>query len=98
MGLAECYHALGDWVAGREPWYLTAAKYEYLNAAVEAPYVWGRLATLYLDWGDSLFRDDDAAAAKAIYETVLADRRHRARDRSLHDRGARAAARSPRAT
>ncbi len=70
LGLAECYHALGH---GRWPKRGTckAASYAYLNAAVEAPYVWARLATLYLDWGDSLFRGDDAASALPVYENVL---------------------------
>ncbi|GAA4491672.1 hypothetical protein [Microbacterium panaciterrae] len=70
LGLAECYHAIGQW-ATAESWYLKAASYAYLNAAVEAPYVWARLATLYLDWGDSLFRADDPASALPVYENVL---------------------------
>jgi hypothetical protein len=70
LGLAECYHAVGDWAAA-ETWYLRAASYDYLNAAVEAPYVWRRLAGLYLDWGDALFRGDDPAAALPVYEKVL---------------------------
>ena len=45
--------------------------YQYLNAAVEAPYLWTRLATLYLDWGNSLFRADDAHAALPVYVKVL---------------------------
>lgn len=71
LGLAECYHALGQWALA-ESWYLKAASYAYLNTAVEAPYVWARLATLYLDWGDSLFRADDPASALPVYENVLA--------------------------
>lgn len=70
LGLAECHHALGDWAAA-ETWYLAAAGYAFLNAAVEAPYVWTRLATLYLDHGDALFRDGDAAAALPVYEKVI---------------------------
>lgn len=70
LGLAESYHALGQWPQA-EQWYLAAARYEYLNAEVEAPYVWSRLATLYRDWGDRLFRDDDPAAALPLYEKVL---------------------------
>ncbi|QIG39964.1 tetratricopeptide repeat protein [Microbacterium sp. 4R-513] len=70
LGLAEDYHALGQWAAA-ETWYLKAASYTYLNAAIEAPYVWARLANLYLDWGDALFRADDPAAALPVYEKVL---------------------------
>lgn len=70
LGLAEAYHALGDW-ATAESWYLIAAAYQYINATVEAPFVWSRLATLYLDWGNSYFRSDDAQSALPIYERVL---------------------------
>jgi hypothetical protein len=70
LGLAECYHALGDWETA-ETWYDFAASYRYLNAKIEAPYVWSRLATLYRDWGDSLFRAGKPAEALPIYERVV---------------------------
>jgi hypothetical protein len=70
LGLAESYHAVGDYETA-EKLYLQAGSYQYLNAAIEAPYVWGRLATLYLDWGNGLFRNGDAASALPIYEKVL---------------------------
>lgn len=70
LGLAECYHAEGDWT-NAETWYLKAANYAYLNTAIEGPYVWSRLATLYLDWGNSLFRDDRAVDATTQYEKVV---------------------------
>jgi hypothetical protein len=38
---------------------------------VEAPYLWGRLALLYLDWGDSLFRQGDSQDALPIYSRVI---------------------------
>jgi hypothetical protein len=71
LGLAECHHALGDWQTA-ERWYLQAAGYRYLNATAEAPYLWARLATLYLDWGNSLFRSGDPQAALAVYGKVVA--------------------------
>jgi hypothetical protein len=70
LGLAECYHALGDF-AQAETYYFQAASYQYLNQTIEAPYVWQRLATLYLDWGNSLFRQDNPAGALPIYQNVL---------------------------
>ena len=70
LGLAQCYHALGQYSVA-ETWYLRAAGYQYLNATIEAPFVWSHLAQLYLDWGDSLFRDGDAQSALPIYENVL---------------------------
>jgi len=70
LGLAECHHALGDYAAA-ETYYLQAAQYQYLNATIEAPYVWIRLATLYLDWGDSLFRNGNPQAALPVYANVV---------------------------
>jgi hypothetical protein len=70
LALAECYHALGDYTDA-ETQYLQAASYQYLNTTVEAPFLWARLATLYLDWGDALFRQGDAAGALPIYSRVI---------------------------
>jgi hypothetical protein len=70
LGLAECYQALGDWKEA-ETEYFAAADYTYINPTIEVPYVWQRLASLYSDWGDSLFRDGDAVSALPVYENVL---------------------------
>lgn len=70
LGLAQCLHAIGNFTEA-ETWYLRAAGYQYLNAAIEAPFVWAHLAQLYLDWGDSVFRTGDAQSALPIYQHVL---------------------------
>jgi hypothetical protein len=70
LGLAECYHALGDY-ASAESAYFEAASYQYLNPTIEAPYLWQRLASLYLDWGNALFKADEPQAALAIYQRVM---------------------------
>src|SRR5215471_8075916 len=70
LGLAECYHALGDYSTA-EGFYFQAAAYQFLNSTIEAPYLFQRLLTLYLDWGNSLFRNDDAPSALPIYQNVL---------------------------
>ena len=70
LGLAECYHGLGEFETA-EQYYLEAAGYEFLNAEVEAPYIWQRLATLYLDAGNSRFREDDPDGALPHYAKVI---------------------------
>jgi hypothetical protein len=70
LALAECYHALGDW-PNAEANYLTAAGYGFINKAIEGPYIWTRLGQLYVDWGDSLYREDDAQNALPIYARIL---------------------------
>ncbi|MBV9581300.1 MAG: tetratricopeptide repeat protein, partial [Chloroflexi bacterium] len=70
LGLAQCYQALGDWT-NAEKFYLQAASYQFLNTAVEVPYLWLQLASLYLDWGNQLYMSGDAASALPIYQKVL---------------------------
>jgi hypothetical protein len=74
LALAETHHALGDFATAEE-WYLKATEYQYLNKTIEASYLWLQLAKLYLDWGDSLFKDDRPEEAFPIYtRVVLGDR------------------------
>lgn len=70
LALAECYEAMGDY-ATAETYYLSAAGYTYINTAVEGPYVWLRLATLYSEWGDSLYQQNDPTDAATQYSKVL---------------------------
>jgi hypothetical protein len=70
LGLADCYHAMGNFTEA-ETWYLRAAGYQFINPTLEVPYVWSHLAQLYLDWGNSYFRDGDAQTALPIYQNVL---------------------------
>jgi hypothetical protein len=70
LGLAECYHALGDYSTA-EVYYLQAAGYAYLNPTIEAPYLWQRLATLYLDWANALYRAARPADAQPIYTRIV---------------------------
>jgi len=75
MAIGDCQAALGAYdVAEAE--YLSTLNYKFLNLAVESVVLWLRLAELYLDWGDRLYRDAanvvaDFGAAKAVYERVL---------------------------
>jgi len=71
LALAKCHHAMGDYAQG-ETYYLQAAQYAYINTAVEGPYVWVQLASLYRDWGNSLYEQGDRTTAAAIYGKVIA--------------------------
>jgi hypothetical protein len=75
MAVGDCLAALGSY-AEAEAEYLSTLDYKYLNKAVESVNLWVRLAELYLDWGDRLYRQarNDIAAfadAKAKYELLL---------------------------
>ena len=71
LGIAQALQSLGDY-ANAEKYYLQAAAYQYINTTIEVPFVWLALANLYLAWGNSLFLNDDAAAATPIYANVIA--------------------------
>lgn len=75
MAIGDCHAALGSY-AEAENEYLSTFDYKYLNQEVEAVNLWLRLAELYLDWGDRLYRqaaNDTAAfgAARDMYERVM---------------------------
>lgn len=75
MAIGDCHLALGDY-ASADTEYRATLDYQYLNRAVESVTLWLRLADLYLEWGDRLYRDAanvvaDFAAAKAKYELLL---------------------------
>ena len=70
VALGDCYAALGDWADAETP-YLAAANYHYINTQIEAPQLWGKIATLYVLWADSFYRDGDAPSAQPMYERVV---------------------------
>jgi hypothetical protein len=75
MAIGDCHAALGSY-AEAEREYLSTLQYRHLNTAVEAVNLWLRLAELYADWGDRLYRDAgntvaEFAAAKEKYELIL---------------------------
>jgi Tc toxin complex TcA C-terminal TcB-binding domain len=70
LGRAEALHALGNYQDALTD-YDTAAAYPFLNPNIEAPYIWGLLATLYLDWGDQLFRQGDVQGALGYYAMIV---------------------------
>jgi hypothetical protein len=70
LGLAECYRGLGDFERA-ESEYLKAADYQFLNNAIEAPFVWLRLAETYVLWGNALYLADEVDLARQRYEQVF---------------------------
>jgi hypothetical protein len=75
MAIGDCFAALGSY-AEAESEYLSTLNYRYMNQVVEAVNLWLRLAELYLDWGDRLYRQAgntpaEFGRAKAKYELLL---------------------------
>jgi hypothetical protein len=75
MAMGDCLAALGSYKEA-ETEYLSTIDYKYLNEVVESVNLWIRLAELYLDWGDRLYRQarndvSEFAEAKEKYELVM---------------------------
>jgi hypothetical protein len=71
MAIGDTYAKLGMWQDALDQ-YGSVRAYPYLNTAVERPYLWLRMAQVYLDWGDQLFRRGDTAGARQKYEQIVA--------------------------
>lgn len=70
LGLGDAHAGLEEWSEART-WYLHAADYGFLNAAIEAPLLWHRIATTYLGEGDGWYRNDELQKAADAYANVL---------------------------
>ena len=70
VALGDTYAALGDHQKAID-FYLKARDYAYLNQAIERPMLWRKIAQIRLDRGNRLYRDRDAAGAKAEYEQIV---------------------------
>lgn len=75
MAIGDCHAALGSFDEA-EAEYLRTRDYRYLNRVVESVALWTRLADLYVDWGDSRYRNarNDVSTfdrAASLYERVV---------------------------
>ena len=75
FGVADSLHSLGDW-EGAEEYYMSIASGDSEDpasalSADQFAYLFLRWATLYLDWGNTLFAGGDAAGAPSQYTKVL---------------------------
>jgi hypothetical protein len=70
MAIGDTYLAMGRYQSAIDE-YRTVLAYPFLNQGIELAYVWQAIAKVYLAWGDTLFRQEQAVAAKAKYESVI---------------------------
>lgn len=75
MAIGDCLAALGTYEEAEKE-YLYTLNYPFLNQVVESVNLWLRLAELYLDWGDRLYRQarndvSEYGKAREQYEKVL---------------------------
>jgi hypothetical protein len=70
--IADCFHEMGQY-AKAEEYYLMAAKYTYLNKAIEGTALWLRLARNAIEWGDCIYKAEDLPKAKIHYAKLITD-------------------------
>lgn len=70
ISIGDTYAAMGMYQQALDE-YTKALAYPFINAGIEAPYVWLKMAKAALDWGDRLFRQEASADAKVQYEKVI---------------------------
>jgi hypothetical protein len=70
VAIGDCYLALGMYQNALTE-YQAVLPYPFLNLGIESPYVWRKIANVFLEQGNSLFRRDMPAAAKARYEQIV---------------------------
>lgn len=70
--LGDSCHGLGLY-AKAEEYFVQAAAYSFLNTDVEATALWMRIGFNAMDWGTSLYKDEDIEGAKAQYTKIISD-------------------------
>jgi tetratricopeptide (TPR) repeat protein len=68
--IGDCYNQLGDYDKALAS-YLKAAKYQYININFEIPSLWLKIASNYLDWGNSLYKSGEPQDALTQYSQVI---------------------------
>jgi hypothetical protein len=71
VAIGDTYAAMGMYQAALDE-YSKALAYTFINTEIEAPFVWVRMAQACVGWGDRLFRQQAADAARQQYEKVIA--------------------------
>ena len=77
VAIGDTYLALGSYSKALAE-YKAALAYPFLNTHIEVPFLWLRMAKVYLRWGDDLLRQGlhgtlgwQTASAQSIYEHII---------------------------
>jgi hypothetical protein len=70
IAIGDSYAAMGLYDKALKE-YRSVLAYPFLNLGIEAPYVWQKMADAYIQWGNSLYRREQRAAAREKYEFIL---------------------------
>jgi hypothetical protein len=70
IALGDTYLALGQYEKALEG-YQAVLNYPFLNKGIEAPYLWLKMAGVFLQWGEELFRRGQPSEAQTKYEAII---------------------------
>lgn len=68
--IGDCYHNLGEYSKALQQ-YQKASQYKFINTSYEVPSLWLKVAQNYLQWGNSLFKDEEVQDALNIYSNII---------------------------
>jgi Tc toxin complex TcA C-terminal TcB-binding domain len=70
VAIGDTYLAMGLYQQAIDE-YQEVLAYPFMNALIERPFLWMRMAKVYQRWGDDLFRQDKPVVAKTKYENII---------------------------
>ena len=68
--IGDCFQELGQFTKAEE-YYIQATGYSYLNKNIEATMLWTKMAQNIINWGNSLYKSEKIAEAKAQYSKLI---------------------------
>ena len=72
LKIGDCFNELGQYEKAEE-YFLMSSKYSYLNKKIEGTVLWIRLARNTIEWGDSLYKEEDLDNAKTQYSKLISE-------------------------
>jgi hypothetical protein len=70
--MGDCLNELSQYEQAQEE-YLRASRFGQINAALEAPDLWRRLAENIAEWGDSRYREEETNQALPVYQLLMTE-------------------------
>jgi hypothetical protein len=68
--IGDCLHELGQFDKA-ETQYIAAAGYDYLSTNIEAVLLFGKMCENIIEWGNSLYKNENLPGAKTQYEKII---------------------------
>ena len=84
QALGDSYHELGNYERA-EQYYIQASQYSYMNASLEAPGLWVKMANNVLEWGDRLYAEEYIEECTLVYAKLMTQEGKAPKDSPLYN-------------